>query len=112
MSRGSQMGAEVGRLASKIGGIVGCVTCGIGLATEIVAARWGDPPYDWVGNGGNHRCELSRAGEPTPEQRTQIDELIASLGPVPQMPGPTPAPAGLVDSRLPVERDDDAEAPL
>lgn len=112
MSRGAKMGAEVGKLASKIAAIVGCVTCGIGLATEIVAARWGDPPYDWVGNGGNHQCAVSKAGQVTAEQRAQIDDVIAQLGPVPRQPDPVPAPAGAVDSRLPPERDDDAEAPL
>jgi hypothetical protein len=112
MNRGARMGSEVGKLASKVGLIVGCATCGIGLATEIVAARWGEPPYDWSGSADGHRCEVTKAGGPTAEQRAEIDSLIAELGPVPEAPGPTAAPAEYVDSRLPKERDDEAEVPL
>jgi len=35
------MGREVGFVAAKFGRILGCRTCGIGAAVDVVGKRWG-----------------------------------------------------------------------
>jgi len=102
------MGAEVGKLAARVGAIVGCGTCGTGLAIEIVASRWGEPEYEWIAKG--HACAVTKARGPSEEQRVAIEAVIATLGPVPRAPDPIPAPAEYADARLPVERDEETEA--
>ena len=102
------MGAEVGKLAARVGAIVGCSTCGTGLAIEIVASRWGEPEYEWLAKG--HACAVTKARGPSEEQRVAIEAVIETLGPVPQASEPAPSPPGYADSRLPPERDDETEA--
>jgi hypothetical protein len=45
-----RMGREVGQSARRFATALGCMTCGIGKAIDVVGRRWGNPPYDWAGS--------------------------------------------------------------
>jgi hypothetical protein len=55
------MGREVGKVARQLSQALGCGTCGIGKAVDIVGQRWGLVPYDWAGEearrAGEHICQ-------------------------------------------------------
>jgi hypothetical protein len=111
MSRSLKMSAEVARLTPRLGVILGCSTCGMGLAIDIVGARWGEPSHDWLGGSFGHACAVTRAGKVTEAKMLEVDAVVATLPKWTEQPAePEPAPAGYRDSRLPVEPDD--EAPL
>ena len=102
------MSAEVALLASDIGEIVNCVTCGIGIAVDIVGRRWQQPPYDWAGERFNHSCKVAKDGLDA-NQSAAVDrvceKLTKPLGaayPVEQREMPPAVP----DSRLPPEKED------
>lgn len=104
MTRGQKMGNEVGRLAFPIGRLVGCMTCGIGLAIDAVGERWGEEPYDWGlrREGHDKICTISAGGLPAAKEvevRKLVDRFYGTL--------PVVATA---DPRLPPERDDEEEA--
>ena len=48
---GARMGREVGKIAFQLGVALGCPTCGIGKAIDIVSKRWGERGFDWAGEG-------------------------------------------------------------
>jgi hypothetical protein len=44
-----EMGREVALMQFGMGKELGCWTCGIGKAIDIVGRKYGEPPYDWAG---------------------------------------------------------------
>lgn len=111
MNRGSRMGAEVGQVAAKLGKIVECWTCGIGIGVDMVGKRWGEEPYDWQGKRFDppHECDVTRKGL-NPDQIRAIAAVEAWLekwshtqrgGDSYQVP--------MGDSRLPPETDEARE---
>ena len=107
MSRGSKMSMEVGQIASKLSEILGCPICGMGLAIDIVGARWGEPPHDWLGGKAGHVCAITKAGKVPDAKMAAVEAVVATLGEWTEPPSEVvPAPKAYVDSRLPVERDE------
>jgi hypothetical protein len=113
VSRSLKMSAEVARLTPRLGTILGCSTCGMGLAIDIVGNRWGEPSHDWLGGSFGHACAVTRAGKVETGKMAEVDAVVATLPGWTEPPGePEPAPAGYTDSRMPVERDEEAEGLL
>lgn len=113
MSRSLKMSAEVARLTPRLGAILGCSTCGMGLAIDIVGARWGEPSHDWLGGSFGHACPVTRAGKVTEAKMAEVDQVVATLPEWAEPPEePAPAPKGYVETRLPPERDEEAEGLL
>lgn len=113
MSRSLKMSAEVARLTPRLGAILGCSTCGMGLAIDIVGARWGEPSHDWLGGSFGHVCPVTRAGKVTEANMRLVDEAVATLPAwTESTTEPAPAPKAYVDTRLPVERDEEGEGLL
>lgn len=102
MNRSQQMGNEVGRLAAALGRVVGCSTCGIGLAIDAVGEHWGEDPYDWGlrRDGHDKICNVSRGGL-TRQQDIDARAIIDGFYKIP--------PALLPDPRLPPERDEEMQ---
>lgn len=110
MSRSLKMSAEVARLTPRLGAILGCSTCGMGLAIDIVGARWGEPSHDWLGGSFGHACAVTKAGKVQEDKLAEVDALAAALPAWIEPPEePAPAPKAHVDSRLPREKDEEED---
>lgn len=105
MNRAMRMGAEVGQVAARLGTALECVTCGIGIAVDMVGKRWGEDPYDWKGERFGHECKLTRAGL-TPAQIAKVAEIQKHLERWAQTQRGESHQATMPDSRLPPERED------
>jgi hypothetical protein len=106
VSQSTRMGAEVGQIAPEIGKICGCAVCGQGIAIDAVGERYGCAPWDgW--RCGRTGCEVSAKGL-SEAQTKAVREVVAAL-PEAEVSVP-PAPADCAETRLPPERDDEAEA--
>jgi hypothetical protein len=95
---------EVTALSSRVRAIVECLPCGMAIATDIVDERYGQARSDWRNVNQGHACKLTTAGL-SADQEARITAVVAELGPVDVDDAVAPAPAGYVDSRLPVEPD-------
>ncbi len=109
MSRGLRMGSEVGHVAGKLAVALGCSSCGIGIAVDMVGKRWGEEPYDWKGERFNppHACAVTAAGL-SPDQMRTVGEIEKELETWShrQHGGGGEYQVPLPDARLPVERDE------
>ena len=106
MSQSTRMGAEVGQIAPEIGKICGCAVCGQGIAIDAVGERYGYAPWEgW--RCGRIGCEASAKG--LSEAKTKaVREVVAAL-PEAEVSVP-PASDDYTETRLPPERDDEAES--
>lgn len=100
------MGAEVSFVAFKLASAVGCLSCGIGIAVDMVGGRWGEEPYDWEGKRFGHACRLTREGLSADQKR-----VVADIGKSLEVwshgqSGGDGYQATLHDGRLPPERDE------
>lgn len=102
-----KMGNEVGSIVSKMARAVGCSTCGIGIAVDVVGERYGRAPFAW--QCGRSTCEASAKG-------LNAGHVAAVRKVIDGMPRVypeevAPAPRYVPDERLPVERDEEAVSP-
>lgn len=101
------MSTEVAKLGARITKIVGCATCGMGIAIDAVAERYHQERHDW--RYPRSDCAVSKDG-PTEKQGRAIAELLAALPA--SVGGPAPSGPAVPDPRLPRERDDSEPLPF
>jgi hypothetical protein len=111
MNASSRKSAEVKQIREKITKLVGCGTCALGIALDIVGQRWGEAPFhNWP--CGSAECKAWQPGL-TPEQTAALKTIAAELtGEVDLSSDVAPAPAQEPDTRLPPEKDDDERIPF
>lgn len=74
---GQKQSSELAALRPKIYEVVGCSTCAIGIAIDVVGRRWSDGPYeDWKGERFGHDCAFSKGGA-TPDQDRRLRAIEA-----------------------------------
>ncbi len=62
---------DVAILALRIGEVIPCGVCSLGIASDIVGRYWGGEAVDWIEDAGGHECELLRSGM-KPEQEARV----------------------------------------
>jgi hypothetical protein len=100
------MNAEVAQIRPQIVAIVGCSSCALGIAIDIVGQRYGEAPIaSWSCGGKN--CKAAVSG--IDETKTAAINAIADALPDPILTSSVqPAPPAAPDPRLPPERDEEA----
>jgi hypothetical protein len=108
MTQQARMGVEIAKVAIRIGDLLGCSTCAMGIAIGAVGERYGYAPFDnWRCN--RLPCVVRKDGVP-PAKLAAISEIILELPSAEAHLHDLPPAPARADSRLPPERDD--EAPL
>lgn len=96
------MTVEVGKIRGPIAKAIGCSTCALGIALDIVGKRWGDEGFDgWA-------CDRSDCG-PSSKGLT-VDQIAAVKAIGDELAGQQVeirTGEATPDPRLPPERDDD-----
>ena len=109
MNQQNKMAAEMAKIRPLIAAEIGCTVCASGIAIDAVGERYGYAAFeDW--RCQKPECSIRANGVPA-DKLEAVHAAIASLPPV-EGDAVAPAPVETGDSRLPVERDDEQEAPL
>lgn len=110
MTQQVRMGVEIAKVAIRIGDLIGCSTCAMGIAIDAVGDRYGYAPFEnWRCN--REACQVQKSGIP-PAKLAGIAEIIAELPPADEHLRAPSLPPAQTDPRLPPERDDETDAPM
>lgn len=74
------MGRQVGKVRPLIFRLVGCASCAIGIAVDMVGQVYGDPPSPWCTPG--HECALTRRGGVSEDVDRQLVEIREGIRPM------------------------------